>query len=522
LDSILTANRELGKQAPPEDRTTSGLLLCNGKLVVPEKCLDGQTHLRTELIRLVHNSITSAHPGKNKTKQILRAQYYWKGLGIDVERYIANCRICRWNDPSHDKTPGLLQPLAPPPGATWRDISVDGFSMPKDQCGFDYAWMFTCRLSRRGISLPGYKTDAAQQVAKLYYQYIWRIYGHPESVVSDRGPQFAGAFADELRKILGLQLRIATTGHAQSDGASEIMIQIVKNRLKKFCNHFQDDWSHLLPAMDFAQATLPHDSTGMSPYFVEFGVRPRQIYDWEGRSHDFKSPADQDVRQRAQAFVQRIKEAHDFARTNIRRSHTRWVEQANKYRREPDFGVGDSVYLSNHGLLSDRPDPKLSEVASGPFKILRMVGNSYHLDLPESMSRLHPVFHADRLRKSPENPLPGQREPPPESIVLKDQEEHEVAHVKSARIHYQRLQYKVQWVGWDTDDQWYDAGNLKHAASLVQDFHNRYPHQPGPPKRLQTWLEAEEKGIALDDRPEDNLPASSGRGSFRSRRRARK
>jgi len=36
--------------------------------------------------------------------------------------------------------------------------------------------------------------------------------------------------------------------------------------------------------MDFAQASLPHESTGMSPYELELGHTPRQHWDWEERT----------------------------------------------------------------------------------------------------------------------------------------------------------------------------------------------------------------------------------------------
>ena len=33
--------------------------------------------------------------------------------------------------------------------------------------------------------------------------------------------------------------------------------------------------------MDYAQATLPHDSTGFAPIQLEMGYLPRTSFDWE-------------------------------------------------------------------------------------------------------------------------------------------------------------------------------------------------------------------------------------------------
>jgi hypothetical protein len=33
--------------------------------------------------------------------------------------------------------------------------------------------------------------------------------------------------------------------------------------------------------IDYAQATLPHESTGLAPFQIEFGYEPRTSFDWK-------------------------------------------------------------------------------------------------------------------------------------------------------------------------------------------------------------------------------------------------
>jgi hypothetical protein len=55
----------------------------------------------------------------------------------------------------------------------------------------------------------------------------------------------------------------------------------------------------------------------------------------------------------------------------------------------------------------------------------RHVGpNTYRLQLPHSMSRLHPVFSVVKLMPAPVDPIPGHRSDPPPDPVLVDGEEH--------------------------------------------------------------------------------------------------
>ena len=66
---------------------------------------------------------------------------------------------------------------------------------------------------------------------------------------------------------------------------------------------------------------------------------------------------------------------------------------------------------------TDRPSDKLDYPLAGPFRIIQMVGYSYELDLPPSY-KIWPIFYADRLRKDPGNPLPGQTNEEPDSIEV--------------------------------------------------------------------------------------------------------
>jgi len=59
---------------------------------------------------------------------------------------------------------------------------------------------------------------------------------------------------------------------------------------------------------------------------------------------------------------------------------------------------------------NDRPSRKLAQQMEGPYEILEQIGHSFKLKLPESI-KVHPVFHAEKLRKDPRNPLPGQTNP---------------------------------------------------------------------------------------------------------------
>ena len=59
------------------------------------------------------------------------------------------------------------------------------------------------------------------------------------------------------------------------------MNQYLDQQLWPFVNYYQDNWSELLPMMDYAQLTLPHSSLGiMLPFELLNSYLPRTSFDW--------------------------------------------------------------------------------------------------------------------------------------------------------------------------------------------------------------------------------------------------
>ena len=62
---------------------------------------------------------------------------------------------------------------------------------------------------------------SAKGLARLFRDNIWKFHGLPESMVSDRGSQFAAELTKELNRMLGIKTRLSTAFHLQMDGQTE-------------------------------------------------------------------------------------------------------------------------------------------------------------------------------------------------------------------------------------------------------------------------------------------------------------
>ena len=71
---------------------------------------------------------------------------------------------------------------------------------------------------------------------------MWKLHGLPESVVLDRGPQFAVELTKELNRMLEIEIRLLIALHPQMDGQTEQMNQELEQYLRFFVDHRQKDW----------------------------------------------------------------------------------------------------------------------------------------------------------------------------------------------------------------------------------------------------------------------------------------
>lgn len=518
IDKILQANKTAPELEPFRDQSQNGdldfelkegLLYFQGRLEVPLQ----PPELRTALIRHIHAQPSVAHAGGGKVKILISRKYHWKNIGADIIQYIANCS-CTRTKPRHDKTPGYLKPL-PIPARPYQHLTMDFTELPMDEEGHDFAFVVMDRLSKKSLSIPCNKEIDAKGMAQIFVTYWVRNWGMPDSIVSDRGPQFVSTFWSELCRILGTKVKLTTAYNPNVDGQTEIMNQYIKQRLRPFCTYYQDNWGQLLPVMDLAQLTLPHESLGITPFQLLNGFEPRTS--WDLRNPEPPASATEKLnRQDAKLVACRMRDAVEFAQSSIQSQQDKMKRVANKRRREVDWDVGDLVLVDMRNWKLDRPSRKLSEKWYGPIKVLEKVGESWKVDLPKDW-RVYPVFHSHSLRRYMDNPLPGQRRPEPPVInIIPEQDEYEIEEILGSKVQGGILKYRIKWTGADDDLEWYPCSDAMGAPHKLKEFHLKHPTAKGPPKRLPDWLNAYNDGIDDYSAMEDNslMKDTSARARF--------
>ena len=62
---------------------------------------------------------------------------------------------------------------------------------------------------------------SSEGIAKIYRDEIWKLHRIPKKILSNRGPQFASRFMEELTKALETKRMLSTAYHPQSNRQTE-------------------------------------------------------------------------------------------------------------------------------------------------------------------------------------------------------------------------------------------------------------------------------------------------------------
>ncbi|KAI0993806.1 hypothetical protein K3495_g14378, partial [Podosphaera aphanis] len=441
-----------------------GALCFRKRLWVPDS-----EPLRTTLIQKTHDSHMTGHPGRNSTIAILARSFFWPGMNAMVRIFCKNCDVCGRTKIWRSKRQGLLLPL-PIPERFHSELSIDFMTeLPtRNKDDPQFLMVITDRLLK-GVTLEAMKTMNAEECAERFLQCHYRFHGFPQAITSDRGSNWVGDFWRHLCRLTGIEQRLSTAFHPETDGSTERMNQEVLAYLRAFISFSQLEWASMLPTAQLAINNRDSTVSNLSPFFLEHGYHADPI--------ELKSPPIKGTKsspgKRAENFVTRILEAQEFAAAAMAVAQQAMEEQANR-KRAPStkYQVGDKVWLSLKNIATPQPKKKLAWV-NAKYSVTKVISpHVVELDVP---SKVWPRFHVELLRKASQDPLPSQLQddiqPAPKisGDHPDDVPEQTVERILRAermrrgRGHVRRL--LVKWKGF-AEPTWEDRSELEETEAL--------------------------------------------------------
>jgi hypothetical protein len=395
-----------------------------------------------------------------------------------IKHFIDSCDTCNRSKPLRQQKSISLQPLPNPP-RPWSGISLDFIVKLPISSSFDSILVVTDRLTKMVHFFPCNETITAADTALLIFNSVFRYHGIPDSIVSDRGPQFTAHFWKRFLNLLNCTANLSTAFHPETNGQTERTNQVLEQYLRSYSNYHQTNWSALLPSAEFTYNNTIHSSIGQTPFFANYGFHPKSDFLAATASH---VPA-------AEQLIDHLHDIQSQLQETLLRAKSSYKKFADRHRRPtPLFHVHDKVWFNRKNLATARPSNKLDSVFLGPYRILEKIGShAVRLDFPASI-KIHPVVHVSLLKKYVANSIPSRLPTPPPPVLIANTRHYEVERILDSRRYYGKIQYLIQWKNYDaSNNSWEPASDPNtnpQEFARESEFHRHHPLRPHPPGRL--------------------------------------
>ena len=225
-----------------------------------KKKLYQNDQLRRDIAKTFHDHKTAGHPRKLETFNSISHHYWWPGLQTFIKNYMKGFRTCHQFKIDRQPSKPSFQPTESAK-STWpfsyclMDFITD---LPTINTFDSILVVVDQGLSKGVILIPSNKMITAEGTAKLLLDNLYKRFGLPDRIISDRGLQFASKSFIELLKLLGIKSALSTAFHPQTDGTTEQVNQEIEVYLSIYCTSHPEEWLNAISTLEFTHNNRRH------------------------------------------------------------------------------------------------------------------------------------------------------------------------------------------------------------------------------------------------------------------------
>ena len=377
-DRLTLADGLLCRKFRPSSQEASSL-----QVVIPSSYIE-------KVLTLLHDN--SGHLGVRKTMEMVQQRAYWPGYGDRVERWVQECEKCQKRNPPPVKPQAPLGTIAA--SYPFEKVSWDIMGpLPASSSGHKYILVVTDIFTKWVEAFP-VRNVLSETVAKVLVDEVICRYGVPTILHSDQGANLGSQVIQSLCKLLGIERTRTSAYHPAGNGQVERFNRTIESMLAKMVRENQRDWDKHLPKALMAYRTALHESTGFTPFALNFGRSPKLPVDLILGNTTGEEEAD------TPEFLQSVRKwlsaSFKAARENAQKARERQQKYRDQGKRGTPYHIGDCVWLHVPAIKAGRTK-KFASLWRGPYTVIDKTSPvNYCIQLIGSNKRL--IVHFNRLK----------------------------------------------------------------------------------------------------------------------------
>ena len=204
------------------------------------------------------------------------------------------------------------------------------------------------------VALPDKKE---QTIAKALVERVFGIFGPPETLHSNQGPEFENKVVKQLQGVFGYKKTNTTPYRRQGNSVSERMHSTLHTVLSMYSNISHNNWAEVLPFIQLAHNTYFSLTMHETPFFLMFGRQARLPIDIIfGILHVGRSTTTEEF---AHSTRENLQIAFELARRNLSERMDKQKANNSRLPPRPEFTPGRKVLVYKPPHSTDGPNPKL-------------------------------------------------------------------------------------------------------------------------------------------------------------------
>ena len=175
----------------------------------------------------VLTEVHTGHLGESKCLNRARELVWWPGMTTEIRQLVKTCSTCL----EHRRTPREPMMSAPFPERPWWQVAMDLCSVE----GRGDEYLVIMDYYSRYLVAEQLSDTTSTTICRVVNK-VFTLFGIPNAIVSDNGPQFTSEQFKGLLKKWDIIHRTSAPKYAQSNGEAERGVQVFKRLIAKNSN----------------------------------------------------------------------------------------------------------------------------------------------------------------------------------------------------------------------------------------------------------------------------------------------